>query len=236
MLTEELLDYLFEGGSHPLTQPLTTWLTTSRRFTTFVADFRDKIRKKLRTSSDPERLLDLQLELETAYLLLQERSVSLMYEPQLGQTRCPDFAVTFTTRLTFMVEVTRLHATTHPHPSASTLSERLAETMCSKLGQLLSHHSNVLLIGLDAPGPTPDDLHAAIVHVQQRAEQNDARLLQRHAFRKRADFFRGYQRLSELIVRGAPGPTERPVVWVNPQASHPLPSKVRTALYHSLST
>ena len=56
-------------------------------------------------------LLDLQLELEAAYLLLQERSLSLIYEPQrAGQSRCPDYAVTYTSSLTFMLEVTRLRA------------------------------------------------------------------------------------------------------------------------------
>lgn len=111
MLIDELLTYLFDGQSHPLTTPIETWLASSRRFTAFVTTFRAKIRKKLRTIQEQESLPDLRLELETAYLLLQERPLSLVYEPpQCGQARCPDFAVTFTTSLTFMVEVTRLRA------------------------------------------------------------------------------------------------------------------------------
>ena len=66
MLTDELLNYLFDGKPHLLTAPMKSWLTSSRRFTGFVTSFRDKIRKKLRVTQDQETLYDLQLELETA--------------------------------------------------------------------------------------------------------------------------------------------------------------------------
>lgn len=236
-LTDELLGYLFDGQLHPLTTPMTSWLIDSRRFTAFVNTFRDKIRKKLRTMQEPERLHDLQLELETAYLLLRERSLSVVYEPQLGQIRCPDFAVSFTTSLTFMVEVTRLRSI-QKQISADTdplvVSERLADTMCEKLGQLLPQRSNVLLIGVDTPCPTHNDLNAALLSVQQRAERNDSVFLQRRGFRDRTDFFHQYQRLSEILVRGSQLQADEPIVaWVNPQAKYPLPSKVRTALYCS---
>ncbi|MCB0122101.1 MAG: hypothetical protein KDE58_07650, partial [Caldilineaceae bacterium] len=113
MVTEELLTYIFDGASHSLAPSMTTWLTASRRYTEFVTTFRDKIRKKLRTTPDPENLLDLRLELETAYLLLQERRLTVAYEPLPPRaTRSPDFGVTYTTSLTFMVEVTRLRAAT----------------------------------------------------------------------------------------------------------------------------
>ena len=108
MLIDELLTYLFDGQPHLLATPMATWLASSRRFTAFVNTFHNKIRKKLRTTQEMERLLDLRLELETAYLLLQERSLSLVYEPPTGgQSRVPDFAVTYTTSTLFMVEVTR---------------------------------------------------------------------------------------------------------------------------------
>lgn len=236
-LMDELLIYLFAGQSHPIAAPMGIWLADSRRFTAFVNTFRDKIRKKLRTMQEQERLHDLRLELETAYLLLQEHSLSVVYEPQLGQVRCPDFAVSFTTSLTFMVEVTRLQAQARATPSLDTsplVSERLADTMCSKLGQLLPQHSNVLLIGIDAPCPAHGDLHAALLRVQQRAERNDSVFLQQHGFRERAEFFRQYQRLSEILVRGSQLQADGPVmVWINPQAKYPLPGKVRTALYSS---
>jgi hypothetical protein len=76
--------------------------------------------------------------------------------------------------------------------------------------------------------------HAMLTDELLSAERNDATFLRRHRFRDRADFFRHYQRLSEILVRGSPLHADEPVVvWVNPQAKHPLPSKVRTALYQS---
>ena len=228
--TDELLTFLFDGQPHILSTPMGVWLNSSRRYAAFVNTFRDKIRKKLRVTQDPESLLDLRLELETAYLLLQERSFSLVYEPLLaGKSRGPDFAVTFTTSRTFMVEVTRLRG-----DQKSVSGEDLIETLCSKLGQMQPQHSNVMLVGLESSGLAPDALRAVMLNLQQRAERNDVSIVLRYGFRDRADFFRHYQRLSELIVRGSQVRTAQSVMnWVNPQAKYPLPGKVRTALYRS---
>ena len=235
-LIDDLLIYLFDGQSHPLAGLMGTWLASSRRFTHFVDTFRDKIRKKLRTMQDPERLQDLRLELETAYLLLQERSLSLVYEPQLGGVRFPDFEVSFTTSLTFMVEVTRLRALrapTHTTPFPASC-ERIADAMCDKLGQFPPERGTVLLVGVDGPCPTHSDLHVALIRIQQRAERNDAAILQQRGIQDRANFFRQYQRLSEILVRGSQLQAGEPIVaWVNPQAKYPLPSKVRTVLHRS---
>jgi hypothetical protein len=243
MLTDELLEYVFDGQPHLLLEPMATWLASSRRFAAFVTTFRTKIRKKIRTTPDEESLLDLRLELETAYLLLQEKRLSLEYEPlQAGNMRSPDFAVTFTTSLTFMVEVTRLRpeqkstAASTPNPLVTTplIDERLADTVCTKLGQLLPQRSNILLVGVDALRLTADDLRATMLHIQQRAEQNDTAFWQRYRLRHRADFFNHYHRLSEIIVRDSKmSEVGNTAVWVNPQAKHPLPSKVRTAVYRS---
>src|SRR5574341_1196246 len=233
-LTDELLFYLFDGHAHPLAAPVGTWLAASRRFTSFANTFRDKIRKKLRTLPGQERLLDLQLELETAYLLLREQSLSVVYELPLGGVRAPDYAVSFTTSLTFMLEVTRLRPQERATPSPD-ISERIADTTYSKLGQLLPQRSNVLLVGMDGPCPTQIDLQAALTRSQQRVERGDSTVLRQHRFRDRADFFRQYQRLSEILVRGSQllQTNESAVVWVNPQAKKPLPSRVRTALHRS---
>lgn len=228
MLTDDLLAHLFQNQPHVLVPPIATWLTQSRRFAAFVETFRDKIRKKLRDTRDAENLLDLRLELETAYLLLQERTLSVSYEPQpVGRTRCPDYAVTFTTSSTFMLEVTRLR----PRLPTQMMSdaERIADTVCGKLGQLMAQRSNVLLIGTADVSLTADDLRLALIQIQHRAERNDIALFQRHGFRDRTDFFAHYQRLSELLVRV----NAIPLVWINPQAKHPLSSKIRTALHRS---
>ena len=160
---------------------------------------------------------------------------------QAERVRGPDFAVSYTTSMTFMVEVTRVRVDkteqkgeTPSLPSVPFLAMRVADTVCSKLGQLLPQRSNVLLIGVESNHLANDDLRVAMLNIQQRAERNDSAFLQRYRFRDRADFFRQYQRLSEILVRGTSlRESEPPLNWVNPQAKHPLPGKVRSSLYRS---
>jgi hypothetical protein len=247
MLNDELLRYLFDHRPHPLTEVVAGWLGSSRPFAAFVQTFRDKMRKKLRSTQTEDGILDLRLEFETAFLLLHERSFSLAYEPQPpGLARSPDYAVTYTTSHTFMLETTRLRAeilaqsgTTDlagMQPSNRLVSERVGQTIAGKLGQLLPQQSNVLLIGVAGEPLSTAELQAAMLRIQQRAEQNDTLFLQRHRFRDRADFFRHYQRLSEIVVRSALDATDQSChAWVNTQAKHPLPGRVRTALYRRLS-
>ena len=228
--TDELLAYLFDGQAHFLAPSMTAWLASSRSFAAFVTEFRDKIRKKIRTSQEQEPRLDLHLELETAYLLLQEQRFSLVYEPSCGQARCPDLAVTYTTRLTFMVEITRSRAL----QKGLAAGDSIADTLCTKLGQFIPQHSNILVIGVDDPPLAPGALHAAMLRLQQRAERNDPALWQRYRFQDRSDFFRSYQRLTEVFVRQSqPQGDLQLITWVNPQAKVPLPGQVRAALYRS---
>lgn len=227
---DDLLTYLFDGQTHLLTPEMRIWLSASRRFTSFVTTFRDKIRKKLRVRQDQASLLDLRLELETAYLLLQEKSLNLIYEPQLGGVRAPDFAVSFTTSLTFTVEVTRMQSQA---TSAVSISDQLADTVCSKLGQLLHQQSNVILVGVDVLHLTQSDLRSAMARIQQRAQGDNSAFWERYGFQDRSDFIRHFQRLSEVLVRGSQLQEGRLIAWINSQAKNPLPGKVRTALYRS---
>ena len=227
MLIDELLTSLFDRQAHLLAGPMATWLDSSRRFTDFVNTHRTKIR----TTQDAETLHDLQLELETAYLLLREKSLSLKYEPQHPELgRSPDFEVSFTTSLTFMVEVTRMRGIL----AGQLFSERFSDLVWSKLGQLLAQRSNVLLVGVEATPLSQSDIHAIMLRIQHRVEANDASIVQRHGFRDRADFFNRYQRLSGILVRGVPLQTGDTIaLWDNPQAKYPLPAKARTALTRS---
>ena len=231
MLHDEVFSYLLNGQPHPLAAPLAEWLASSRRFAAFANAFRDKIRKKLRAPHDEASLLDLRLELETAFLLLQERALSVEYEPlQPGGARAPDFAVSFTTSTTFMAEVTRLRAA--PDPNAAPPAERLADTVAGKLGQLLPQRSNVLVVGVEGAAPPVGDLRAALARLLQRVEGGDEHVLRRYHARDRAEFFGRYRRLSEVLVRGLPGAAAS-FAWANPQAKYPLPAKARAALYRS---
>lgn len=237
MPKDELLASLFDDPSHLLAAPIATWIASSRRFAAFAATFQSKIRKKLRAVQEPESLRDLQLELETAYLLLRERDLNLVYEPQPArQMRSPDFAVSFTTSLTFMVEVTRLRsglAVGDAERSVPAIDERFTWMLGGKLGQLLPQRSNLLLVGIEAAQPTHDEIQSLMLRIQQRAEANDAAVIQRNGFRDRGDFFNHYQRLSAVLVRGIPLDGKPVVMWVNPQAKYPLPPKVRTLLVRS---
>ncbi len=270
MLTDALLVSLFDGQPHVLASLLADWLASSRRFAAFVSANETKIRKKLRSTRGLEALRDLQLELETAYLLLRERSLSLVYEPQLGRAisrasdrrasamsvagatdtqrasaipvrrrtgtgRHPDFAVSYTTSLVFMVEVTRVRggrASAAPDANASGVYDRV----CSKLRQLAQHSCNVLVVGMQAEPPDASELRSAMLRFQQRAEANDPAIVQRPGFRDRSEFFQYYYRLSGILMRRAPLQSGDPIVlWDNPQGKYPLPSRVRTALSRSHS-
>ena len=251
--TDDLLYYLFDGKSNLLVPPMERWLTSSRRFAAFAATFRDKIRKKVRTTQDQQNVFDLQLELETAYLLLQERALSVAYEPEQSKgIRSPDFAVTFTTSTSFMVEVTRLQTdsknmagesreqlpVSQPGtvPAIPPLGTRLADAVLSKLGQMLPQRGNVLLIAVEAPQLAPGDVRNVMLSIQHRVERNDSSVLQGYGFLDRADFFRHYQRLSEVLVRVPHLRSDKTMLtWINPQAKHPLPTRVRTILYRSLT-
>jgi hypothetical protein len=87
-------------------------------------------------------------------------------------------------------------------------------------------------VGVDALHLTQNELQAVMLRIQQRAERSESAFWTRYGFQERADFFRHYQRLSEVLVRQSQWPSDEPVVgWVNPQAKYSLPGKVRTALY-----
>lgn len=232
MLHDDVLSYILNGQPHPLAAPLAEWLAASRRFAAFADTFRDKIRKKLRAPQDEASMLDLRLELETAFLLLRERALSLVYEPQQpGGARTPDFAVAFTTSTTFMAEVTRLRAATES--SAAPPAERLADTIFGKLGQLLPQRSNVLIVGVEGVAPPAEHVRAAMARLLQRVEGGDELVLRRHHARDRAEFFRRYRQLSEVLVRSLPSGGAAAFAWANPQAQYPLPVKARAALYRS---
>ncbi len=57
------------------------WMEASSRFTAFVETYRDKIRKKIRLTREPESALDLRGELDVAYCLLNDRRLAVAYEP-----------------------------------------------------------------------------------------------------------------------------------------------------------
>ncbi len=222
---DELLDRLCHHNEHPLRAPLGRWLAASRRFRAFATSHETKIRKKLRLSHDDASVGDLHLELETAYLLLSQPLLSVVYEPEHGQgARSADFSVMFTTSHTFMLEVTRLR----PQSARS----RIAPAICQKLGQLSNQRANVIIIGMDGDTVTADEPGASLKRLLTRIEQDDTALRERYGFRDRSAFFAQYRRLSLVIVRSTPLDSKTQL-WENPLARYPLPISTQMALQRS---
>ena len=256
MSNDEGLDDLFEGRPHALAPIVAAWLASSRRFARFVHDHHSKIRKKLRAVQDHESVRDLHIELETAFQFAHDKALTPVYEPATGTSRRPDFAVRYTTSLEFMVEVTRLRggldtttatvprqadALDHDsaHDARDALSERrLARVLASKLGQTVAGHANLLIIGIDTPPPSGEELDAALQRIRRRVETGDEDALRRQGFTGRGDTLRRTEALSAILVRPAPDPAAavREVqasdvtLWSNPRAAVPLPNKVRSAV------
>jgi hypothetical protein len=217
---DDLCVYVFGAATHPVSGECAAWMGASARFRTFVADHRDKIRRKVRSIRDDEGLRDLQLELDTAYRLLHERRFALAYEQYLaGKTRGPDFTVTFKTWLRFNVEVKRLRAA--PQPG------RWADVICDKLDQLPPSIANVLLVASDAATAGDFDVVRAMAELRTVAERKDDDFFTRRGLAGARDYVRKLQRLSAIVYRSAwDTPDAQSVLWVNPQAKHPLPHDV----------
>ena len=231
----ELLAYLFDRKPHRLSQPLAQWMTASPRFQAFVETYRDKIRKKIRVTKGPDSVLDLQAELATAAWLVQERRFTVEYEKcGASQTRCPDFSVTYTTSFSFNVEVTRMRTSTATGTDDAPKGEpgdngRVADIVCGKLGQMLANSINMLVIVTETDYLDTLDLPQIMVHLKQRVEGHDPRILGRHGFRDPADFFKPYLRLSAVAVRDM-APDRPALLWANTEAKQPLPTPIRTIL------
>jgi hypothetical protein len=240
MVTHETLNYLFDHKPHVLAPHLSHWMSESPRFADFVETHRDKIRKKIRGIPDPDGFQDLRAELETAYLLLREKRFTLAYEPYgRGTGRGPDFAVTFRTRITFNVEVTRMRFSIWQNdegkpplfePQAE--GRRLAEIVGSKLGQMLPSMMNLLVVMADHQTLCELEVGKVMNQLKQRAEQKEPQLFRRHSFRDTSDFFKYYQRLSGVLLRstGKPEAGKCPILWINNQTKHPLPGPICTIL------
>lgn len=221
----DLLSYIFTNTRLPLAVQFSQWLQASPRFRLFAETYRDKIRKKVRNITDDAGCGDLGAELSVAYFLSLERRFTLEYEKYgTGKQRGPDFSVTYKTHIPFDVEVTRLRISISkeaPEPG------KLINTICSKLEQLPPSIMNILALITDEGEYASDDLVAALRLLQEHADGKDDDYFVRRGFQGVRDFRRYYGRLS--AIRMATRDTSL-VLWLNPQAKHPLPSDLANIL------
>ena len=239
MATDALVLQLLGDDPHALAPTFRHWFSSSRRFRTFVEQYQSKIRSKLRAPADAEALQDLLFELAIAHWLLQEKRFQLAYELQpLRTAPAPDFTVSFTTKLDFYVEVTRVRATAEADsadpPGQEALLRKLLYVIAGKLHQLQAGAPNLLMIGLASELIASLGVEEIIKQLKARIESNDVGLLAHSRSRTTGAFFKQYAALSGILfypLRGLPA-TELafPRLWLNKAARYPLLTQVQTIL------
>jgi hypothetical protein len=221
----DLLPHIFGNTRLPLAVQFADWVRESPRFRAFAETYRDKIRKKVRGIPDAEGHRDLQAELAAAYFLALERRFLVEYEKYgVAKNRGPDFSVTYKGHIRFDVEVTRLRgepAGAVPEPG------KLVNTLCAKLPQLLPGLTNLLILTADNAPYSAEDLAGALQLLQERAEHKDDEFFSRRGFLGARDFLKHYRRLSAIRLTT---PGAESILWLYPQARHPLAPDLATVL------
>lgn len=213
----DLIAYLFEGQPHVLSDELFQWMETSPRFTAFVETYRDKVRKKLRVTRQPEGILDLRSELDVARSLLGDRRLTIEYEPYASaKRRGPDFAATYRANLTFNVEVARLRGDDPPR-----LQERLLRILLSKLGQMQPGLPNLLVLHTTGELARSLDLDRLMQDIKLRVERKDPSFYELSRYAGPAAFYKDFLHLSAILVWSAEAQ-----VWANKQARPALAGEV----------
>ena len=226
MNTRELLAYLCEDPTHEAAAPINRRITESRRFHTFAADNRAKIRKKIRTATTPETLRSVLLELEVARRLVVDPRCVVEYERYgQGKVRSPDLTVTFRARTVVNVEVTQLQS---PDTEASQWDGKLIGLVCHKLGQLMPESQNVLVLASESSSLTVEHVARAMKRLKAQIEQREGDFLSRFGFSDRSGFFKQFQRLGGILVWKCEEHEVENSLWTNPQAKHPIPAAVVT--------
>jgi hypothetical protein len=233
MTTNEPLIDIFGDATDTLALQCGRWMEESVRFRDFVAVYRTKIRKKVRGLRDEEGRSDLLFELATAQQLLQERRFTIEYEKYgIGKQRTPDFVVTYKTNVVFNVEVKRMRAAAlalttpgaaDPLPADGVRDpNKLINTICAKLGQLLPGTINLLALSTDGVAYKEDDIALTMKLLKQYAGRKDEDYFVRRGFASARDFLHDYQRLSAVLVRRGWDDDGAPTLWLNKEAQRPI--------------
>jgi len=216
---DDLIAYLFEGQAHLLSSVLMQWMEASPRFTVFVETYRDKIRKKVRVTRDPESILDLRGELEIAYCLLKDRRLAVAYEPYASaKRRGPDFAVTYRLNQVFNVEVARLRLS---GIDLQRKEERILRILLNKLGQMQPAMANLLVICAEEALARSIDLGRLLQEVKTRVDGKDLAFYSSIHYTTPSAFYKDFRRLSGILLWATSAQ-----IWVNKQAQSALPEKI----------
>jgi hypothetical protein len=220
----DLITFLFEGKPHLLSNALMQWMEASPRFTIFVETYRDKIRKKIRVTREPESILDLHVELEVASSLLNDRRLVVAYEPYASvKKRGPDFSVTYRANLVFNIEVA------HMRPEDSSADgvdlprkeERILRILLYKLGQMQPGMPNLLVIHTREDVARVIDLDGLMQAIKIKADRKDSAFYAASGYTSPAAFYKDFLRLNGILL-WSPGVQ----LWVNKQARPELAEKV----------
>ncbi len=211
----DLIAYIFEGRPHILSGTLMQWMEASSRFTAFVETYRDKVRKKIRVIRDPESTGDLRGELEVAYCLLNDRRLSVEYEPYASaKRRGPDFAVTYRSNLVFNIEVARIR-------TEAKGEDRILRILTDKLGQMQPGMPNLLVIHAREELTQSVDLERLMQDIKIKVERKDPSFYVASRYASPAAFYREFLHLSAIVLWTAGAQP-----WINKQARPALPEKV----------
>jgi hypothetical protein len=220
----DLIAYLFEGQPHQLSDTLLQWMEASSRFTAFIDTYRDKVRKKIRVTREPESTLDLRCELQTAYCMLNDRRLEVAYEPYASaRRRSPDFAVTYRANLVFNIEVARIRKEGSEVGGSDLLrkEERILRILLGKLGQMQPGMANLLVIHTREELAQSIDLGRLMQEIKTRAEGKDPSFYAASRYTGPPAFYKDFLHLNGILLW-----TARAQLWVNKQARPGLPEKV----------
>jgi hypothetical protein len=226
----ELLLDLFGGLGHPLATHCAVELAGSPRFGTFLERYRGKIGRKARSLEKPESWPDLWLELWTAARLLADRRFEVVYESFGAQkVRGPDLTLTFRTHTLCHVEI--------KHVRTELSFAKWAEIVCTKLGQLPTGATSVLLVGTGPEIAESCSAETALRELARRAQQGESEIFARYGLPEARDYSRQITRLGGVlhIANWDLTAPARQSLWLNLAARHRLPPDLARAVLASLS-
>jgi hypothetical protein len=130
------------------------------------------------------------------------------------------------------VEVTRPRASSLLiDPGSDSLTQKLASTLCDKLGQLPPSAANLVTLVGDQPHHALEAVEAAIQLLRRHAAQQDESYFVRHGLDGVRHFHRQHMRLSGILLYSLQRNTPPTIaLWLNAQAKHTLPPALQNLL------